>query len=195
VFLLLADNYNLLLPTIVSRCQIFQFRPVSLEEMKAFIEEKYDFPASDVDAAVRYSNGITGTALEFLQDKESLSIRNVYIDILERAIMGKAGEAQLLASKVVEAKEEGSRFLEFSQVWFRDLLLLKELQGSNNQIIININSMDVLAKHNCALTEGKLNSIMEIVKNTTKYVKYNVGIKNSVDGMLFNIAEVSLDNG
>jgi DNA polymerase-3 subunit delta' len=195
VFLLLADNYNLLLPTIISRCQIFQFRPVPLEEMKAFIEEKYDFSAADIDAAVRYSNGITGTALEFLQDKESLSIRNVYIDILERAIMGKAGEAQLLASKVVEAKEEGSRFLEFSQVWFRDLLLLKELQGSNNQIIININRLDVLAKHNCALTEGKLNSIMEIVKNTTKYVKYNVGIKNSVDGMLFNIAEVSLDNG
>lgn len=195
VFLLLADNYNLLLPTIVSRCQIFQFRPVNLEEMKTFIETKYDFSPSDIDEAVRYSKGVTGTALEFLQDKDSISIRAVYIDILDKALMGKTSEAQLLASTAAETKDDGSRFLEFSQVWFRDVLILKELQETNNQLIININSLDVLTKHNSALTEGKLNSIMEIVKNTAKYVKYNVGIKNSVDGMLFNIAEVSLDNG
>lgn len=195
VFLLLADNQNLLLPTIVSRCQVYQFKPVPLEEMKDFIEARYDFSSSDIDAAVRYSKGITGIALELLQDKENLAVRAAYIGILEKALMGNGSEAQLLSSAVVETKEAAESFLEFSQVWFRDVLVLRELQGSYDQLVINIDSLEKLSKHNSVLTEGKLNSIIEIVKNTARYVKYNVGIKNSIDGMLFNIAEVSLDNG
>ena len=195
VFLLLADNQNLLLPTIVSRCQVYQFKPVPLKEMKAFIEARYDFPASDIESAVRYSKGITGKALEILQDKESLKARTVYIDILDKALTEKVGEAQLMAAAVVESKEAAERFLEFSQGWFRDVMVLRESQGSNNQLIINIDSLEKLSKHNSVLTEVKLNSIIEIVKDTMRYVKFNVGIKNSIDGMLFNIAEVSSDNG
>ena len=195
VFLLLAENSNLLLPTIASRCQVYQFKPVPLEEMKAFILARYDFPDSDIEAAVRYSKGNTGTALELLQDKDSLTSRALYIDILERSMEGRAGEAQLLTAPVVETKDSAERFLDFSQAWFRDILMVKELGGEYKQLVINIDSMEKLMRHNSVLTEVKLNSIIEIVRNTARYVKYNVGIKNSIDGMLFNIAEVCLDNG
>jgi DNA polymerase-3 subunit delta' len=195
VFILLAESASLLLPTIVSRCQVYQFKPIPLEEMKSFIRERYDFQDSDIEAAVRYSKGNTGTALELLQDKESLAARKLYIDILERAMEGKAGEAQLLTAPVVDAKEASERFLEFSLVWFRDILLIKELRGEDKQLVINIDGLEKLSEHNSVLTEVKLNSIIEIVRNTARYVKYNVGIKNSIDGMLFNIAEVCWDNG
>jgi len=195
VFLLLAENHNLLLPTIVSRCQVYQFKPVPLHEMKAFIGTRYDFQPSDIDEAVRYSKGIIGTALELLQNKEGLAVRAVYIEILEKALTGNWNEAQLQASVVVETKEAAERFLEFVQVWFRDILVLRELQGQSNELVVNAGSLEKVSRHNSVLTEVKLNSIIEIVRNTARYVRYNVGIKNSIDGMLFNIAEVSLDNG
>lgn len=195
VFLLLAENHNLLLPTIVSRCQVYQLKPVAAEEMKAFIEARYDFQVSDIDEAVRYSKGITGAALELLQDKEELSIRTAYTEILEKAVAGNWSEAQLQAGTVVDSKEKADRFLEFSHIWFRDIMVLRELKGQSRELLINVGSIEKLSRHNSVLTEGKLNSIIEIVRNTARYVKYNVSIKNSIDGMLFNIAEVSLDNG
>lgn len=195
VFLLLAENHNLLLPTIVSRCQVYQLKPVAAEEMKAFIEARHDFQPSDIDEAVRYSKGITGVALELLQDKEELSTRAAYAEILEKAIAGNWSEAQLQAGAVVDSKEEAERFLEFSHIWFRDVMVLRVLHGQGRELLINAGSIEKLSRHNSVLTEGKLNSIIEIVRNTARYVKYNVGIKNSIDGMLFNIAEVSLDNG
>ncbi|HWR61238.1 MAG TPA: DNA polymerase III subunit delta' [Clostridia bacterium] len=195
VFLLLAENHNLLLPTIVSRCQVYQFKPVPLHEMKAFIEARYDFQPSDIDEAVRYSKGITGTALELLQNRDGVAVRAAYIEILEKALEGNWSEAQLQVPAVVETKEAAERFLEFAQVWFRDILVLRELQGQSDELVVNAGSLEKLSRHNSALTEGKLNSIIEIVRNTARYVRYNVGIKNSIDGMLFNIAEVSLDNG
>ena len=195
VFILLAENHDLLLPTIVSRCQIYQFKPVDMKEMKDYIEEKYDYPSEEVEAAVRYSKGVIGKALDFLKDKESLKAREGFVDILEKALMGNGSEALLLASAVVEDKEGAERFMEFSLVWFRDLMVYRESQGAHEQLIINIDSLDRLAKHNTVLTDVKLNSIIDIIKNTTRYVKHNVGIKNSVDGMLLNIVEVSLYNG
>ncbi len=195
VFILLAENHNLLLPTIVSRCQIHQFKPVDMKEMKSFIEGNYDYPAAEVEAAVRHSKGVVGKALEFLKNKESLNARGGFVNILEEALRGNGSEALRLASAVVEDKEEAESFIEFSLVWFRDLMVYRESQGAHDQLIINIHSLDLLSKHNSILTEVKLNSIIDIIKNTARYVKHNVGIKNSVDGMLLNIAEVCLYNG
>lgn len=195
VFLLLAENHNLLLPTIISRCQVYQFKPVDMNEMKDFISQKYDFSPSEIETAVRHSKGAIGNALELLNNKESLKARDSFMEILEKAVMGNGSEALLLASTAVPDREEAERFLEFSMVWFRDLMVFREGRGAYEQLIINIDSMNRITRHNSVLTEIKLNSIMEIIKNTAKYVKYNVGIKNSIDGMLLNIAEVSLYNG
>ncbi len=195
VFILLAENHNLLLPTIVSRCQIYQFKPVDMKEMKDFIEGKYDYPTAEIEAAVRHSKGVVGKALEFLKDKESLKAREGFADILEEALMGNGSEALLLASAVVGDKEGAERFMEFSLVWFRDLMVYRESQEAHEQLIINIDSLDRLSKHNSILTEVKLNSIIDITKDTMRYVKHNVGIKNSIDGMLLNIVEVILYNG
>jgi len=195
VFLLLAENQNLLLPTIVSRCQVYQFKPVAAKEIKDFVEARYDFSSADIDAAVRYSKGVVGKVLELLQDKERYKAHTVFIDILEKALLGNGSEAQLMASAVAESKDEAERFMEFSLTWFRDVMVLRESQGAYEQLIINVDSVEKLSRHNSALTEGKLNSIIDIIKSTARYVKYNVGIKNSIDGMLFNIAEVCLYNG
>jgi DNA polymerase-3 subunit delta' len=195
VFILLAENQNLLLPTVISRCQVFQFKPIDMDEMKEFIRARHDYSSADIERAVRYSKGVVGKALELLCDTESLRTQGVYMNILEEALMGSGSQALLLALDVVLDKEEAERFIEFSLIWFRDLMIYRESQGENEQLIINIDSLDRLSKHNSILTENKLNSIIEITKNTTRYVKQNVGIKNSIDGMLLNIAEVSLYNG
>ncbi|MDD4503262.1 MAG: DNA polymerase III subunit delta' [Clostridiaceae bacterium] len=195
VFLMLAENHNLLLPTIVSRCQVYQFKPVDAEEMKNFIEVRYDYAPMDVETAVMQSNGVVGKALELLKDKEGDRVRTAYISILDKALTGNGSEALLLASEVVANKEEAEKFLEFSLAWFRDVMVFGESQGEYEHLIINIDSLEILCKHNSVLTGVKLNSIIDIIKKMVRYVKHNVGIKNSIDGMLFNIAEVSSYNG
>ena len=195
VFILLAENYNLLLPTIVSRCQVHRFKPVDTPELKDFIKTRYDCSSTDAEAAVRHSKGVVGRALELLIDKESFKVRTAYIDILEKVLMGSGSEAVLLASEKVDSREEAEKFLEFSLAWFRDVIVLRENQEACQNLIINTDNLEILSKHNSVLTDVKLNSIMEIIKKTMRYIKHNIGIKNSIDSMLFNIAEVSSYNG
>ncbi|MDD3705451.1 MAG: DNA polymerase III subunit delta' [Clostridiaceae bacterium] len=195
VFILLSENYSLLLPTIVSRCQVYRFKPVNSIDMKTFIEDRFDYMSMDIEAAVKHSRGIVGRALELLGDRESFNTYTLYIDILDKALTGNGNDAILMVSEAVSDKETAERFLEFSMSWFRDVMVLKESPGSHDNLIINAGSLEVLSRHNSVLTEDKLNSIIDIIKKTFRYVKYNVGIKNSIAGMLFSIAEVNSNNG
>ena len=79
--------------------------------------------------------------------------------------------------------------------WFRDIAIFNEAKDSLKPLFLNIDRITDMAKHNSVLTEGQLNSIMEIIKNTLKQTRYNIGIKITIDGMLLKIAEVSLYNG
>ncbi|HPL53727.1 MAG TPA: DNA polymerase III subunit delta' [Bacillota bacterium] len=195
VFILLVENYSLLLPAIVSRCQVHRFKPINASELRDFLGTRYDCSSAEIESAIRHSKGVVGRALELLTDKESFKIRAAYIDILEKALLGSCSEALLLASEKIASREEAEKFLEFSLSWVRDLIVLRENKEAYGSLIINTDNSEMQSKHNSALTEDELNSIIEIIKKTIMYIRHNVGIKNSIEVMLFNIAEVSSYNG
>jgi len=194
VFMLLTENHNRILPTIVSRCQVFQFRPLDAKEIEKYLQVKQNWPGADISAAARYSGGTIGRALALLEDKNFESIRDSYVNILDKTLGGRFSDALGLASETVDTREAAEAFLNFCLEWFRDLVIFRETKGIS-RLLINADKTDYMTRHNSVLTEGAINSIMEIIKNTIKHIRYNVGIKSSIDGMLLNIAEVSLYNG
>ena len=73
VFILLTSRLNLLLDTIISRCQIIRFKPYSEEELKQLIEKSSDKTidlVSDsevLENLIFISNGSPGKLLEYLK--------------------------------------------------------------------------------------------------------------------------------
>ena len=73
VFILLTSNLNLLIDTIISRCQIIRFKPYSNEELKQLIEQTTDKNIdliSDkevLENLIFISNGSPGKLLEYLK--------------------------------------------------------------------------------------------------------------------------------
>ena len=73
VFILLTSNLNLLIDTIISRCQIIRFKPYSEEELKQLIEKSSDKTidlVSDsevLENLIFISNGSPGKLLEYLK--------------------------------------------------------------------------------------------------------------------------------
>ena len=72
VFILLTSNLNLLIDTIISRCQTIRFKPYSDKELKQFIEKSSDKTidlVSDgevLENLIFISNGSPGKLLEYL---------------------------------------------------------------------------------------------------------------------------------
>ena len=71
VMLLLTTNSNLLLDTIVSRCQIIKFKNISKETIMQELE-KYITDKQIIELAANYSNGILNKAINIVRGEDNI---------------------------------------------------------------------------------------------------------------------------
>ena len=74
VFILLTSRFNLLLDTIISRCQTIRFKPYSYQDLQQFIEEHSKYKTKDLlpesgvlENLIHISNGSPGKLLDNLE--------------------------------------------------------------------------------------------------------------------------------
>jgi len=74
LLILITNNQNLLLPTIISRCQIIKFFPVENQEIINFLREK-GVLKEKIEEIVKISQGKVGLAIDFLENPRKLKER------------------------------------------------------------------------------------------------------------------------
>lgn len=117
VLILITVSPQALLPTIVSRCQLIKFLPVSEKEMKKGLLQ-----ASD--RIIRLANGRPGLAIRYLQDGEVLKNQNKIISRLKTILSADLNEKYRLAETMSKNTALAREILGQWLFWFRDLLLL-----------------------------------------------------------------------
>ncbi len=75
VILLLAENANAFLPTILSRAQVLRMQPVSPAQVENFLTEHRQIPREKALQLSILSGGAIGRALELLEDEEAIALR------------------------------------------------------------------------------------------------------------------------
>lgn len=188
IFILLVQNQNSLLPTVLSRCQVFNIRKISKQQIEKYLFENYKLDKEQITFAAASANGIIGRAIEILNNKELQDLRKLYVSLAGKFANGSYTEISMAAAELAESKAEAERLLDFMLSWYRDILIYK--QNCEKQVLLNSDHADIIERQAQMLDENKLNRIIEIIKRTISYVNHNVGIKNSVDSMLLNIMEV-----
>lgn len=122
VFILLADSTNIL-STIISRCQVLRFGPLSLTETMAVLQKVAPLAERPMDAA-RLSLGSPGEALRHLESAGSERA----LAMLELAVklphMRTAERLQWM-SRLEAEKEELHDYVAFLALWMRDVLCYK----------------------------------------------------------------------
>lgn len=188
VFILLVKNQYSLLPTVVSRCQVFYLKEVSREEIENYLLEKYSYNKEQITFAATSANGIIGRAIEILNNQELQNLRKLQISLVGKFKDASYNELTASASELVVSKEDLDSLLDFMLSWHRDMLFVK--QGCDERLLVNSDNADIIERQAAGLDEKRIYRIIDAIKRTISYVNHNVGIKNSIDSMLLNIMEV-----
>ncbi len=188
VFVLLAENQNSLLPTVVSRCQVFNLKKVSTQQIESYLMEKFSYDLDQISFAANTANGIIGRAIEMLNDQELQKLRKLHVNFVSCLNNGSYTELTAAASELAASKEDVVILLNFMLSWHRDILIIR--QGCEEQLLVNSDNVDIIKRQAEVLDEKGIYRIIDAIKRTISYVNHNVGIKNSVDSMLLNIMEV-----
>ncbi len=152
VLILITANSNMLLPTIISRCQVVNFSNVSVDEIKKKLK-------TIPDSVVRLANGRPGLAIEYLNNKDILKERDEIINKLEKLLKADLSERFQYVEEISKDISNSRQILNYWLFWFRDLFLLSN--GCSELTIY-----PDIEKYNDCYSLLKLKKIIETIKKT-----------------------------
>ncbi len=146
VLLLVALSDHLLLPTIVSRCQVLSLRPLPRREVRQALVEHWGASEEQADLLAALSQGRLGWAVQALNDPQVLRRRQENLATLGRLLGAGLLERFAFAESQERLWRHGKaalvlEMLECWQGWWRDLFLVA--QGCVD-LVVNRDQMEVL---------------------------------------------------
>ena len=82
VIILLANNINSILATILSRCVQLNLKPVEKSAIKEFLMTQYKIPDYAAGIAADFSGGNVGKAIKYASSEESMKIKDNVLHLL-----------------------------------------------------------------------------------------------------------------
>lgn len=184
VLILLAQNTGAFLETILSRCVVFNIKPLSDEKVKNYLLLNNRADEKDAEIFAEYSEGSIGKALTFAGSEEFSKLRDNVREILKN--ISKMSWFDLTAAAAgLEEYRELADITDMIYLWYRDVLVYKTTQ--NEGLIIEKDlTPSIKTEADRASFEG-LYKIPKLINETKKQIRQNVNFVFALEMLFINI--------
>jgi len=188
IFFLITKFPFLLAKTILSRCEIFKFNPLSRNEMRTFLQQEIKegetkLTGEKIDIILDFSAGRVGIAKDILLDKSKLFYYNLILENVKKIKNASIFERILMVERL-EKEEKIDDFLFIAEHWFRDLLMVKD---KNKEIFFG-SKYEEVEKESNLLSKEKLRDILYKIQQTKKYLLFsNVSRLLAVENFILEV--------
>lgn len=184
--ILITSSSNLLLPTILSRCQGIKFYPVDSKKIADLLISLYDKSKDEAKFIADFSKGSVGKSIELATSDSFFQKREEIIKLIDNLLKGDKTKAISSIGFFNDNKENIEEILDIFSFWFRDLIIYKEL--GDNDLIINSDKIEYLSRQSF-IHFNKINDIIDKVQQTKENINRNINFQLSIETMLLNIQE------
>ena len=172
MLILTTSHRDALLPTILSRCQMVQFDPLTERDILAALIERKQVEPGQASLVARLANGSYTKAVELLHEDVAQQRQQVVAFI--RAALGNTITSVTDAVDELCAGKDRQRVIQFLNlmlIWVRDAMVL--LQGGQ---VINLDQQDDLRKFVGRFPSADLVRVLENIERAISLVERNVYI-------------------
>ncbi|BAH41055.1 DNA polymerase III delta' subunit [Brevibacillus brevis NBRC 100599] len=185
--LLLTEHSHAILPTILSRCQIVQFSPLSAES----IAEKLRAEGVLAGMAQVASHITTNVeeAMTLSQSESFAQLRNLVIQLVQECKQRNSSALLTIhdmLQKSDKSKEELPLFLDLLILWLRDILYL---QVGRHAHLINSDQQDVLQGQALVWTKAELLRGIDLVMETKNRIERNANAQLALERLVLQFQE------
>lgn len=125
VILLLTDNADTFLPTILSRCITLNLKPVADTKIREYLMGTCQVPDYEADICVAFAQGNVGKAIQLARNENFNELKNTALRLLKRIKDVEIYDMMDVVKKISEYKLQINDFFDLLGVWYRDVLLYK----------------------------------------------------------------------
>lgn len=191
VLLLTATEADALLPTVVSRCQVINLRPLPVADVQRALIEHWAAEEGQAELLAHLSGGRLGWGVRMLEDPSALEWRARVLDEMQ-ALRGKGRVERLAYAAALsgddrstrQARQEASRVLELWLTWWRDVLLL--VSGSQAPLT-NVDRVESLRQVAAQVTLEQARQMVTQLQFVIRNLDQNVNLRLALDVVLLNM--------
>jgi DNA polymerase-3 subunit delta' len=192
VWLLLVSEEEHLLPTIISRCQRLELKPVPAEQVQEALVNSYNVENSRAKLLAQLCRGRLGWALSALSNDDILEQRSQRIDrlvsLLTASLDQRFAYAQELASQFSQNRRTGTEIIELWLDWWRDLMLI---EGGCQESVINIDYRTVLEEQARVLSLSEIKAFLTDLYLLQDEISKNVNPRLAFEWLMLGLPRKS----
>ena len=188
IFILIAENREMLLGTIKSRCDIVRFLPLPVRDVKNYLKENFDIDEKKSSVCASFSKGSITKAKELLEDEHFKEMREDIQDFIETISSKNKIKIEFLADNSEKYEKDIMDFLDVMMNCFRDIIISKE--GLKSSMITNTDRKTFIENMSYKFTCSQLSAIIDIIEETRVKLIGFCNFRMSIQVMFLNIYEV-----
>ncbi len=184
VLILTATEADILLPTIVSRCQLLSLRPLPVERVRDALVNVWHADTKEADLLSHLSGGRLGWAVTARTDRTLLERRETalddMVDLGTRTRVDRLAYAAGLARNPQVARDTLRHWLS----WWHDLLLLV---AGVQDVTTNIDRAAVLHHQADQVTLQEAQRVVEQIGYTTRSLEQNANLRLALEVLTLSL--------
>jgi DNA polymerase-3 subunit delta' len=175
-------------PTITSRCQRLELKPVPSDRVQEVLIHSYNIDADKAKLLTQLCHGRLGWAVSALTNDDILEQRSQRIaklvSLLTAGLEQRFAYAQDLASQFSQDRKVGMDIIEAWLNWWRDLMLVK---GGCKEAIINVDYETVLEEQAGGLSLSEIKEFLANLGLLQEAISKNVNPRLALEWLMLNL--------
>ncbi len=187
VILLLTDNLEAFLPTILSRCVTLRLRPVKDEQIRKYLMEELHIPDYQAEVCATFARGNVGKAMRLAKSDRFAELKSRVLRLLRRIHALDLSEITEAVQAATEGREDMDDYFDLMLFWYRDVLVFKATRQIDGLVFPDeINYISAQASRSSY--EG-LEHILNAIEKARMRLKANVSLELTLELLMLTIKE------
>ena len=186
LIILIAENTENFLPTVLSRCVMMKFSPISVNLIKNYLINNCAMNENDAAFYAEYSVGSIGEALRLSGDENFYQMRNDIISCLDRLDTMDFVSAMFMA-KEMEKYKAYSELFDIMYMFYRDVFCMRLFK--DDRYVIQKDKIGLIEKKAKNLNEQTIAKRLDFIMDIKKKIRQNTAFRLSMEVLFMNLKE------
>ncbi len=187
VLLLTTTDPGLLLPTILSRVQQVPMHLLTIEQIKAALEQRWQVEQEEASLIAALAAGRMGWAVQAVEDEDMLAERQAQLETLSK--LPAAGKVQRfeVAQRLSAEGDKVHGILELWLLWWRDMLL-----AANNSLdlIVNVDMQGLIQNQATRVGAADSRRMVHAILHTMEALEQNVNARVALEVLMLDMPTI-----
>jgi DNA polymerase-3 subunit delta' len=187
IIILLTNNIDKILSTIISRCIVLNVKPVRERDVLDYLMNELKLPKEKADFCMDFAQGNLGKAIRLATSEEYNKIKEDVVDILRKINDMSVDDVVFAVKNMSNYKLKVGDYIDLMMMWYRDILMLK-VTGNPGRLMFKEYYSDIKNQSAHISYEG-IENVLKAMDKAKIRLEANVSFEVTMELMLLTMKE------